>query len=247
MQRSSWLRLLILPSLAVGLTVLWMFVPVVALASDFQAWIDSHDRYLGLLLLALAYTPACLTFFPALVLTMAAGALYGGSARGVVEATLFISLGALLAATVAFSLGRTLLRGWIEQKVANSARFQALDRAVGEQGFRIVLLNRLSPAFPFTLSSYIFGLTRVSWRDYLVASWIGMLPGTVMYISLGSAAKGLVVLIRELSEGRVTDNLNQAVVAFIGLAATVGIVVVVTRIARKALRQAMEETKAPEA
>lgn len=243
MSRASWLRLLLLPVIAAVLTVLWIFAPVKEWMEDFQDWVEARGRYWGLLVLALAYTPACLTFFPAAAITLLAGALYADSFLGVIETTSFILCGATLAACVAYALGHWFFRDWIERKVANSPRFRALDRAVTEQGFKIVLLTRLSPAIPFTLLSYLFGVTKVRFRDYVIASWIGMLPGTLMYIALGSAAKGLAVLLTELGEGRVGENLGQAAVYLIGLAATIAAVVVVTRIARRALREAMKENK----
>ena len=84
----------------------------------------------------------------------------------------------------AFLLGRTLARSWIEQRAARNAKFRALDEAIKQEGFKIVLLLRLSPLFPFNLLNYTLGLTNVSLRDYVLASWIGMLPGTVMYVYL---------------------------------------------------------------
>ena len=90
------------------------------------------------------------------------------------------------AATLAFVLGRTVARGWIARRIAGSPRFAAVDEAIGENGFRIVLLLRLSPLFPFNLLNYALGLTRLSLRDYVVASALGMLPGTILYVYLGS-------------------------------------------------------------
>jgi uncharacterized membrane protein YdjX (TVP38/TMEM64 family) len=91
-----------------------------------------------------------------------------------------VSVGSVLGATAAFLVGKTLLRGWIERRIAAYPRFQAIDRVVGEQGFKIVLLVRLSPLFPFNLLNYAFGLTKVRLWQYVLASWIGMLPGTLM-------------------------------------------------------------------
>ena len=101
--------------------------------------------------------------------------------------------------------GRTLARGFIEAKISHNPRFRAIDQAVKHEGFKIVLLTRLSPVFPFNLLNYAFGLTPVSLRDYFLASWIGMLPGTVMYVYLGSAAKNLA----DLAAGKVEGGTGQ--------------------------------------
>jgi len=205
-------------------------------------WLRGRGKVWGLVILALAYTPAALLFFPATVLTLGAGALFG-----IPEATEAISLGSTFAACVAFLVGRTLARRWVERQITASPRFRALDRAVAEHGFRIVLLTRLSPAFPYTLLNYAYGLTRVRFRDFLLASWLGMLPGTIMYVSLGRGAKGLADLGAALAEGRASAaDVRQALFLFVGLLATVAVTVLVTRSARGALRKALAEELAGE-
>ncbi len=96
-------------------------------------------------------------------------------------------------------------------------------------GWKIVGLTRLSPVFPFTLLNYAFGLTRVSLRDYVLASWIGMMPGTVMYVYLGALA-------RIGAAGEEKSPAEWALYA-IGLLATLAVTVFITRIARRALVQ----------
>jgi uncharacterized membrane protein YdjX (TVP38/TMEM64 family) len=180
----------------------------------------------GLVWLALSYTPASLLFFPASLLTLG-----GGYAFGLVKTTVAVSLGSTLGATAAFLAGRTLLRGFIEHKVSSDARFRGLDQAVADQGFRIVILTRLSPVLPFNLLNYAFGLTRVRLRDFVLASWIGMFPGTVLYVSIGAAAKNLSDILAGRSEGSV----GQKVLFGVGLLATLAVSVMLARIAKKAL------------
>ncbi len=173
--------LLLVAAMVTGITIL----PVKDyLASLLQA-VESVGPW-GPVLLAGAYVVACVLFVPGSVLTLGAGFLFG-----VVRGTIAVSVGSVLGATAAFLVGRTLLRGWIEKRIAAYPRFQAIDRAVGKEGFKIVLLVRLSPVFPFNLLNYAFGLTNVRLWQYVLASWIGMLPGTLMYVYLGSALKSL--------------------------------------------------------
>jgi len=235
--RKSTLRLLGLIGLLVVAVLVLVFVPVGRWLEDFQQWAsEGHNKLLALVVLGLAYTPAALFFFPASLLTLGAGGLFG-----FVEGTIAVSLGSTLAACVVFLVGRTLARRWVEEKFAASPRFQALDRAVAANGFRIVLLTRLSPAFPYTLLNYAYSLTRVSFRDYFLASWIGMLPGTILYVYLGHGAKGLVELVVALFDGRAGENLGQTLFLFVGLLATVAVTVLITRIARNALRDTIKE------
>jgi uncharacterized membrane protein YdjX (TVP38/TMEM64 family) len=143
-------------------------------------WIRSAGTA-GAALFAVAYIAATVLLLPGSVLTLGAGFAYG-PALGL----LLVSPVSVLAATAAFSVGRSIARGWVSRKVSGDPRFAAIDEAVGESGFKIVFLLRLSPVLPFNLLNFALGLTRVSLRDYVVASFLGMLPGTLLYVYLGS-------------------------------------------------------------
>lgn len=172
------------------------------------------------------YVLACLLMLPGSVLGLGAGAVFG-----VVKGSALVSLASTLGATAAFLVGRHLARGWVAQRIAGNPRFAAIDAAVGREGWKIVGLTRLSPVFPFNLLNYAYGLTGVRLRDYVLASWVGMFPGTVMYVYLGSLAGGLATL-GATGGGRTPA---QWTLFFVGLAATVAVTVLVTRIARRAL------------
>ena len=128
------------------------------------------------------YIVACILFLPGSILTLGAGFLFK-----VIAGTITVSIGSTLGACAAFLVGRTVARKWIAGKVAKNAKFAAIDEAVAQQGFKIVLLTRLSPVFPFNLLNYAFGLTRIPFWKYALGSWIGMIPGTVMYVYFGAA------------------------------------------------------------
>lgn len=186
----------------------------------------------GPVVLAGVYAVACVLFVPGSVLTLGAGFLFG-----VVYGTIAVSIGSVLGATASFLIGRTLLRGAMERRIAAYPRFQAIDRAVGQQGFKIVLLTRLSPIFPFNLLNYAFGLTNVRLWQYVLASWIGMIPGTIMYVYLGSALKSLA----EVATGSPEGGMSQKVFFAVGLVMTIVATVVITRVARRALNEAVAE------
>ncbi|RME03124.1 MAG: TVP38/TMEM64 family protein, partial [Deltaproteobacteria bacterium] len=165
---------------------------------------------------------------PGSLLTLGAGAVFG-----VVKGTIYVSIGSTLGAVLAFLVGRHLARGWVAEKIAGNEKFEAIDEAVGREGWKIVLLTRLSPIFPFNLLNYAYGVTRVSLRHYFLASWIGMLPGTLMYVYLGSLAGDLATL----GAGTGTKTPAQWGLTLVGLAATVAVTIYVTRIARRALAE----------
>lgn len=181
---------------------------------------------LGVLLFIGLYVIACVILLPGSVLTLGAGVVFG-----VVKGSLIVSVAATLGATAAFVVGRYFARDWVAKKIAGNPQFKAIDDAVAREGWKIVGLTRLSPVFPFNLLNYAYGLTKVTLRDYFFASWIGMLPGTVMYVYLGSLAGTLATLGQ--SGGQRTPA--QWALYGVGLAATVAVTVYVTRIARAAL------------
>jgi uncharacterized membrane protein YdjX (TVP38/TMEM64 family) len=190
----------------------------------------------GVAIFAAVYVAATVLFLPGSVLTAGAGFAYGP-----LWGTLLVSPVSVAAATLAFVLGRTVARGWISRRIAGNPRFAAVDEAIGESGFKIVLLLRLSPLFPFNLLNYALGLTRVRLRDYVAGSALGMLPGTVLYVYLGS----LVTSASELaSGGGEAAGASRSVLYWGGLAATVAATWLVTRIARRALSRAIDALSA---
>lgn len=201
--------------------------------TQFLDWVSGLGL-LGAVTLGAVYVIAVVFFFPASILTLGAGFAFG-----VLWGTVTVSLASITGATLAFILGRTLLRDTIEKKVQDNPKFHAVDEAVKDNGFKIVALTRLSPAFPFTLLNYMYGLTNVKLKDYFFASWIGMLPGTIMYVYLGSAAQSLAAV----AAGDVEGNSGQKVLLFVGLAATIAVTIVITKIARNALQNAVPKSE----
>lgn len=186
----------------------------------------------GVTLFAIAYVAATLLFIPGSVLTAGAGFVYGP-----VWGTMLVSPVSVAAATLAFALGRTIARGWIARRIARNPRFAAVDEAIGKSGFKIVLLLRLSPLFPFNFLNYALGLTRLSLRDYVVASALGMLPGTILYVYLGSIVTSASELASGAAHGAGTPR---SILYWGGLVATLGATWLLARSARRALSRTIE-------
>jgi uncharacterized membrane protein YdjX (TVP38/TMEM64 family) len=172
---------------------------------------------------------ACLLLLPGSILTLVTGFLFG-----VPLGVLTASIGANFGACTAFVVSRTIARDWIAQKTADNPKFAALDAAVGKEGFRIVLLLRLSLVFPFNVLNYALGLTKVSFRDYALATLIGMLPETLMLVYLGSVAKSLAAS----ATGQADSGTAGRVLIWIGLVATIGVAILATRIVQRSLKAA---------
>jgi uncharacterized membrane protein YdjX (TVP38/TMEM64 family) len=216
-----------------ALFALFRFLPV-------AAWIEALKAYgraqgaAGAIVFGLVYVGASLIpGGPAALLTLAAGAVYG-----VVAGTALVSVSSITAATLAFLLARGALRERVQRMAGGNEKFAGLNRAIGKEGAKIVALVRLSPAFPFTIVNYLFGVTPVKPAAYVVASWIAMLPGTLAYVYFGSALGGVT--------GDATP-LRKGIQVALGVAAVVA-TVLIARIAARAIRSAgIEEAQAPPA
>jgi uncharacterized membrane protein YdjX (TVP38/TMEM64 family) len=195
----------------------------------FAAWVDGLGA-LGPLAFMAGYVVATVAFVPGSLLTLSAGAVFG-----IPFGVLYVFIGASVGATAAFLVSRYLARSAIEARLADNERFVRIDRAVAGQGLKIVTLLRLSPVFPFNLLNYALGLTQVRLRDYVVAC-LGMLPGTLLYVYYGKLA-GDVASLASGAGAAAERGAGYWAVMMIGLAATLAVTAVVTRLARRALRE----------
>jgi uncharacterized membrane protein YdjX (TVP38/TMEM64 family) len=193
--------------------------------ASFLEWVQGAGLW-GALLFGLAYIPASVLFVPASVLTLGAGFVFG-VARG----TVIVSLGSTAGAAAAFMVARTVGRDWVIRRIARYPALDAIGRAVESEAFKVVLLTRVSPLFPFNLLNYAFGLSSVPFKTYVLASWIGMLPGTLLYLYIGSAAQTVAALL----SGELRRTPAQQAMFAAGLIATVAVTTIVTRTARRTL------------
>ncbi|GFH44407.1 hypothetical protein CTEN210_00881 [Chaetoceros tenuissimus] len=140
----------------------------------------------GYLYFGVVYTVAEILAIPAIPLTASAGYLFG-----VRNGTIVVLMAASIAASVSFLIGRTFLRTYVENLLKKYPEFQKIDRAIGEEGFKIMLLLRLSPIFPFALSNYLYGVTSIDFWSYFFGTMLGFTPGTIAYVFTGEIGKNL--------------------------------------------------------
>jgi uncharacterized membrane protein YdjX (TVP38/TMEM64 family) len=196
----------------------------------FAQWVEGLGFW-GPVVFILGYAVAAVVFVPGSLLTLAAGAIFG-----LVKGTVYTLIGATLGASAAFLVARYMARRRIERRIAGNAKFAAIDKAVGREGFKIVALLRLSPVFPFNLLNYALGLTRVTFLQYFAAS-IAMLPGTLLYVYYGKAAGSLAALAGGV---KTEKGPGSWIVLSLGLLATIIVTAYVTRLAGRALRREIE-------
>lgn len=223
-------RLVVFGLVLVALLVVVFLFPVGEWVLAFLGWVQANPGTSWLVFIV-AYVLACVLLVPGSLLTLGAGFVFG-----LPVGLAIVSLSSTLGASAAFLTGRYFVREWVEHKLAAYPRFAALDRAVGDRGALIVLLTRLSPVFPFNLLNYGLGITRVKFWHFVGASWLGMLPGTALYVYLGSAGQSLTALFAGELE---TSGLTQIMFGA-GLAATLLLTVIITRFANQALNAQLE-------
>jgi uncharacterized membrane protein YdjX (TVP38/TMEM64 family) len=195
---------------------------------DALVWVQNLGPAGAIAFIAI-YILTTVLFIPASLLTLGGGALFG-----VFLGSVYAFVAAAIGATLAFLIGRYLVRGWVTRRIEGNPKFKAIDNAIAKEGLKIIILTRLSPIFPFNLLNYALGTTQVSLRDYLLG-FIGMLPGTIMYVYLGS----LVGNIAALTSNR-ERTLAEWILYGVGLIAAITATVYITRIARQALNESFE-------
>jgi uncharacterized membrane protein YdjX (TVP38/TMEM64 family) len=234
MHRKPKLKLVLLFSLAVSLIIAAKQLNIQGWLQTSIIWIESLGSW-GAIAFIVIYNISTLLFIPGSLLTLKGGCLFG-----VVWGSIYVLIAATIGATFAFIIGRYLSRDWVCRQLEKHPNFQAINQAVAKQGFKIVFLTRLSPIFPFNLLNYAFGITQVSLKDYIFGS-IGMVPGTVMYVYIGSLATDLAMIGTHSQPTTPETQIGKWLIQIIGLIATVVVTIYVTKIAQEALKESVEE------
>ena len=226
-RRRRWLRWEWFAAAAVAALLVFAFhaLPVREWIARLPPWAASLG-WRGVLLFVAVYLLCALLFGPAWLVTLAIGLTYGFW-RGVV----LVSIVSTLGAAIAFLIGRHLARGRVEELIRRRPAFAAVDRAIGRHGWKIVFLLRLSAVVPYTISNYVYGATAVRFWPYLAASWIGMLPVTAVYVSLGAA--GRVALTAPPGQGSVW----KWIVLGAGVILAVSVAMFIGRVSRRELER----------
>jgi uncharacterized membrane protein YdjX (TVP38/TMEM64 family) len=223
------LRLIAPIGIIIALFVAMKFLPVQEWLRDFNAWV-AHMGLAGIFIFIGVYAAATLLLAPGAILTIGAGFAFG-----LWKGFLAVSAGATLGASLAFLVARFVARDKIQTIAQRNDKFRRIDTAIGKQGPRLIFLLRLSPLIPFNLSNYFYGLTGVKFWPYVLASWIGMMPGTFLYVYIGTAGQAAV---SAAAGGEVVERGWQYwTFVSVGLATTVTVTVWVTKIARDALQK----------
>ncbi|MFW5871088.1 MAG: TVP38/TMEM64 family protein [Verrucomicrobiota bacterium] len=233
-KKIAWLKISLV---AAGVLIVFIAMSQLPMR-DILERVDGFIKNLGafgMVVYGLIYIVATVFLVPGSAITLAAGLIFG-----LWWGTLVVSLSSTMGAALAFLIARYLARARIEKMAEKSPRFGAVDRAVSEGGWKIVGLLRLSPAIPFNLQNYLYGLTGIRFWPCILTSWVAMIPGTFMYVYLGYLGRAGV----ETAAGEGGTNVSMWVLRIVGFLATVAVTVYVTRLARSEIKKqtAIEDT-----
>lgn len=209
-------------------------LPVDTLLDSLSLWIEGFGFWAPLTF-AITYCLAATLFIPASALSLSAGVLFG-----VWIGTAAVWTGAVGCIALSFLFARYGLRARIEALASSYPRFAAVDRAIGEQGWKIVALTRLSPVFPFTLQNYLFGVSAIRFWPCWIASAIFITPGTFLYVYLGFAGGAAAAAV-----GGAGADAFRLGLQLVGLAATVVVTILIARVATKAIAKYVPPMEQP--
>ncbi|WP_427340252.1 TVP38/TMEM64 family protein [Caloranaerobacter sp. DY30410] len=148
---------------------------------NLKAWINSYGA-IGPIIYIILYIIACLFFLPGLPIAILAGLAFGP-----VMGAVYASIGATLGASAAFLVARYAARDMVESWVEGNEQFKKIDEGVEKQGWRMLMITRLVPVFPFNLQNYAYGLTKIKFGTYVLVSWICMIPGAIAFTFMGGS------------------------------------------------------------
>ncbi|MDQ5857837.1 MAG: VTT domain-containing protein [Acidobacteriota bacterium] len=215
---------------AVALSGVFPFIaiallPVAAIVGRLNGLFDRLGP-IGLLVFEILYVVNAVLLGPAWLL-----ALVAGLAFGLVKGILVVWVAATAAAGVAFLIARYLARSRVEKVARKNENFEAVDRAIAKNGWKVVLLLRISPFFPYTIANYLYGLTAVRFVPYVLATAVGILPMIAIYVSIGAAGREAV----EAAAGGGPGSAAEWIVFAAGVACTIVAAVMITRGAKREL------------
>ncbi|PHU30523.1 hypothetical protein BC332_02616 [Capsicum chinense] len=231
---SSLLKFTFLLLLLAAIATACFTLPVEKILKDFLLWIEQDLGPWGPLVLAVAYIPLTVLAVPASILTLGGGYLFGLPVGFVAD-----SIGATIGAAAAFLLGRTIGRSFVISKLKDYPQFRAVAIAIRKSGFKIVLLLRLVPLLPFNMLNYLLSVTPVSIWEYMLASWLGMMPITFALVYVGTTLKDL----SDVTHGWGELSKTRWAMIIFGLLVSVFLIICVTRVAKAALEKALAENE----
>ncbi len=218
-----WTKIAIGIVALVALIAAYRLLPVAEWVEAFRTWVTDLGP-LGWIVIIIVYAVAVLVLIPGSFLTIPAGVAFG------LWGFPLVIVGATLGSALSFLAARYVFHDRVQDKVSNYPKFDAVNQAIGEEGWKVVGLLRLSPALPFSLQNWFLGLTPVAFWPAQIATFFGIMPGTLLYVWIGSLGG-------QAAAGGSDTSALKYVVFGAGILATLAVTVLVTKKAKAKLAQ----------
>jgi uncharacterized membrane protein YdjX (TVP38/TMEM64 family) len=220
-QNSPWIKRGIYLSLFVGLLLLYRYLPLDEWITSFRIWVKELGA-LGWIISIFGYAIASFILIPGALLTITAGIAFG------LWGFFIVVIGATIGAGMSFLAARYLFSKPVEKSLGQKPLFKALNEAIKEEGWKVVGLMRFSPAMPFSLQNWLFGVTAVKFFPYLIATFFGIMPGTLLYVWIGSIGGSA-------AAGAETSTAKY-IFLIVGIIATLAVTILIGRKAKEKLK-----------
>jgi len=223
----KYLRPLAIAVLLVAVVLTAIFLPLEQILNEIQQW-SNDNRRTAIFIVGAFIIVGVLLMLPASLMMMLAGFLFG-----VVKGFAVVWVAGLIASTIAFWLGQSIARPWIERRIRRKSIFLAIDRAIQRKGFLVVLLTRLVMVLPYPALNYSLGLTGVRLRDYVLGTNIGMVPPIFLMVYLGTTVSNVAAIM----SGDVTLEGREMMIAIAALLVVLAVIAAIVRVAAKVLKE----------
>lgn len=220
-QKPAWIKWVIYLAILVGVVVLYKQLPIDTWVTNFRVWVEDQGP-LGWIICIVTYALAAFFLIPGSILTLTMGLAYG------LWGFVIVVIGATIGAGLSFLASRYLLSDYIHGKFGEKPIFKALNEAIKEEGWKVVGLMRFSPAVPFSLQNWLFGVTQVGFIPYILATFFGIMPGSLLYVWAASVGG-------EAASGADTSVAQYALYA-IGIVATLAVTIIIGKKAKAKLQ-----------
>ena len=174
-----WAKIAISVAALGAIVFAYRLLPLQEWIIGFQSWVQGFGM-LGWFIFIVVYAVTAFLLVPGSFLTLAAGVIWG------LGGFVIVVIGATLGSAISFLAARHLFHDKVQAKVKHYPKFRAVNDAIGEEGWKVVGLLRLSPALPFSLQNWFLGVTPVGFWPSQIATFFGIMPGTLLYVWIGS-------------------------------------------------------------
>lgn len=223
--RRGHLKWIVIAATVAIFASVYAFLPIGDWLHSFQTWVQAYGP-VGWVIFVVVYALTAFFLIPASILSIGAGVAYG------LWGFPLVVIGASLGSALSFLAARYVFHDRVQEKITHYPRFRAVNEAIRDEGWKVVILLRLSPALPFSLQNWFLGLTPVGFWPSQIATFFGIMPGTLLYIWVSSLGG-------EAAAGNLSSDTSLAryLVLGLGLLATLVVTVVITRKAQQKLRE----------